>query len=66
MVGSLAQHGLRVRSLGGGLLGLLGLQVALNLEFAQVAEQRPRFAGEPIGFTLQGADTIRNAFTRRG
>jgi len=59
----LPQLVLRGRGLSGRLLCLLALEVALDLELAQIAHQRPGFACEPVSFTLKCADAIGDALT---
>jgi hypothetical protein len=47
-IGGLPQRVLCSGRLGGRLLRLLGFEVALDLELAQIADERPRFAGQSI------------------
>jgi hypothetical protein len=51
-IGSLTQRLLRRVGVGGRLFGLLGLEVTLDLQFAQIADERSRFAGETLCLTL--------------
>ena len=43
---------------GRGLLACSALQVALDLELAQIADERTRFTGEALGLALKRADAI--------
>jgi hypothetical protein len=44
---------------------LLGFQIALDLELAQIADERALLIGQPIGFALKGPDAIGDALALR-
>jgi hypothetical protein len=60
-IGRLPQRLLCGSGIGGSLLRLLHLQVALDFQLAQIANERTGFTSESIGFPLQGTDAIRDA-----
>ena len=60
-IGRLPQRACAAAAVGRRLFGLLGLEVALDLELAKIADERARFAGQSLGFALQGADAIGDA-----
>jgi hypothetical protein len=62
-IGGLPQRILCSCGLGGRLFRLLGFEVALDLELAQIADERPGFTRQSIRFTLKGANAIGDAVT---
>ena len=57
-VGRLPQLLFGLRRRGGRLLGLLVLQIALDLELAEIADERTGFAGQTLGLPLKRADSV--------
>ena len=60
-LGGLLHRRLRVRQSGLCLRGALDLQVALDLERAQVADERARFSGKPLGLALKRGNAVVDA-----
>jgi hypothetical protein len=45
------------------LFRLLGLEVTLDFQLTELADERARLTGQAIGFALKGTNTFGNALT---